>query len=78
MERELAWNKYKNKHIKEMEVLCKGYKEFLDNGKTERECITQTVNIIKKAGYKDLDDIIAKKQKKEKKRYLMLQKNYLL
>ncbi|MBQ2745728.1 MAG: aminopeptidase [Lachnospiraceae bacterium] len=63
MERELAWNKYKNKHIKEMEVLCKGYKEFLDNGKTERECITQTVNIIKKAGYKDLDDIIAKKQK---------------
>ncbi len=63
MERELAWNKYKNKHIKEMEVLCKGYKEFLDNGKTERECITQTVNIIKKAGYKDLDDIIGKKQK---------------
>ena len=37
MERELAWNKYKNKHLKEMETLCKGYKEFLDNGKTERE-----------------------------------------
>ena len=63
MERELAWNKYKKKHLGELESLCKGYKDFLDNGKTERECITETVKIIKKAGYKKLDDIIAKKQK---------------
>ena len=63
MERELAWKKYKNKHIKEMENLCKGYKEFLDHGKTERECITETVEIIKKAGYKNLADIIAKNHK---------------
>ncbi len=63
MERELAWKKYKNKQIKEMESLCKGYREFLDNGKTERECITETVEIIEKAGYKNLDDIIAGKKK---------------
>lgn len=63
MERELAWKKYKNKQIKEMESLCKGYRQFLDNGKTERECVTETVEIIEKAGYKNLDDIIAGKKK---------------
>ena len=63
MERELAWKKYKSKQIKEMENLCKDYREFLDNGKTERECIAQTVKIIKNAGYKNLEDIIEKKQK---------------
>ncbi|MBQ6814392.1 MAG: aminopeptidase [Lachnospiraceae bacterium] len=63
MERELAWKKYKNKHLKEMESLCKGYKEYLDNGKTERECIVETVKMIKEAGYKDIKDIIAKNKK---------------
>ena len=63
MERELAWNKYKNKQLKELESLCKGYKAYLDNGKTERECVTETIEIIEKAGYKNLDTIIAKKQK---------------
>ena len=46
-----------------MEALCKGYKEYLDNGKTERECVTETIDIIEKAGYKSLDKVIAKKQK---------------
>lgn len=62
MERELAWKKYKNKQIKEMEALCKGYKEYLDKGKTERECVTETIEIIEKAGYKNLNKIIEKKQ----------------
>ena len=34
MERELAWNKYKNKQNKEVENLFKGYRQLLDNGKT--------------------------------------------
>lgn len=63
MERELAWNKYKNKQIKEMESLCKDYREFLDKGKTERECVTETIKIIEKAGYKNLETVISKKQK---------------
>ena len=63
MERKLAWNKYKNKQLKELESLCKGYKAYLDNGKTERECVTETIEIIEKAGYKNLETIIAKNQK---------------
>ena len=66
MERELAWKKYKNKQIKEMEALCKGYKEYLDKGKTERECVTETIEIIEKAGYKNLNKIIEKKQSLKK------------
>ena len=31
---------------------CEGYKEFLDIGKTERECVKEAVKMLKKAGYK--------------------------
>ncbi len=58
MNRENAWKSYKPKHIKEMDKLITDYKVFLDNGKTERECVVETVNRAKKAGYKDLSDII--------------------
>ncbi len=58
MNRENAWKSYKPKQIKEMDKLITDYKVFLDNGKTERECVVETVNRAKKAGYKDLSDII--------------------
>ena len=38
------------------ETLIKEYKSFLDNGKTERECVEQLVARAKKAGFKDLID----------------------
>lgn len=31
---------------------CEGYKKFLDNGKTEREAVSYTVDMAEKAGYK--------------------------
>ena len=34
---------------------CEGYKEFLNAGKTERECVRQAVQMLKKAGYKEFD-----------------------
>ena len=36
------------------ETLIKQYKSFLDNGKTERECVEQLVARAKKDGFKDL------------------------
>ena len=36
------------------ETLINGYKAFLDNGKTERECISQTVSLAKACGYTEL------------------------
>lgn len=32
---------------------CEGYKRFLDNGKTEREAVAETVALAEKAGYKN-------------------------
>ena len=58
MERENVWKKYKNKELKNVESFVKEYKEFLDKGKTERECIKEAVKLAKKAGYKSLEEVI--------------------
>ena len=36
-----------------MEAYCAGYKQFLDAGKTERECVERAVSLAEKAGFKD-------------------------
>lgn len=36
--------------------LINGYKEFLNNGKTERECVSQIVKAAKAKGYKSIDE----------------------
>ena len=57
-----AWNKYKKDEIKELESLCKDYREFLDNGKTERECVKEIVRQAEDYGYRDLKKIIKNKE----------------
>lgn len=57
-----AWNKYKKDEIKELESLCKDYREFLDNGKTERECVKEIVKQAEDHGYKDLKKVIKNKE----------------
>ena len=59
MERNNVWKEYTKKEIKELEKLNKQYREFLDAGKTERECVTEAVKMAKKAGYRDLQEVIA-------------------
>ena len=56
--RENAWNKYSEEDLKELEKLCDDYRNFLDNGKTERECVNITIDMAKKAGYVNIEDII--------------------
>lgn len=38
------------------EKLISDYKNFLDNGKTERECVAQIIESAKAKGYKDISD----------------------
>ena len=57
MNRENAWTTYEEADIKALEGLCKEYKDFLSNGKTERECVRLTVKEIEKKGYRNLKDI---------------------
>lgn len=43
--------KEKPEQKEEAEVFCVGYKEFLDHGKTERECVEEAVKLLERAGY---------------------------
>ena len=45
MEYDKVWKKYSQAEIKKLEKLNKDYIEFLSNGKTERECVDQIVNM---------------------------------
>ena len=58
MERPIAWNKYDETSLKALEDVSARYRVWLDQGKTERECVTETVEIAKAAGYQDLSDAI--------------------
>ena len=59
MERKNLWETYTEEQVKSLEVLCESYKNYLDKGKTERECIREAVKQAKEVGYKDLKDVIA-------------------
>lgn len=58
MERENCWNSYSENELEELEKLNDDYRVFLDKGKTERECVKETIRQAKEAGYKDLPNII--------------------
>ncbi len=59
MERKNAWTTYEGKDLEELTALAEDYKEFLSNGKTERECVKQSAALAEKAGYHNLEDLIA-------------------
>ena len=58
MERKYAWHNYNEQTLQDVMSLGDSYRQFLDNGKTERECVIQSVEAAKKAGYVDLKDLI--------------------
>ena len=58
MNRANAWTTYEEADLKALEELCKEYKDFLSNGKTERECVAQSIELAEKAGYQDLEELI--------------------
>lgn len=63
METKNTWETYDEKQLKEVDAFARDYMDFLDNGKTERECIDTIVNRIEKEGYQELEALI-KEQKK--------------
>ena len=58
MERKNAWGSYDAQQLSTLEAIAKKYRAFLDFGKTERECVTETVFAARQAGYTDLNDAI--------------------
>ena len=58
MEQKNTWETYNAKQLKEVDAFAREYMDFLDNGKTERECIDQIVNTVEAAGYQELEALI--------------------
>lgn len=60
MEREVAWKSYSDAERAHLEQVSARYRAFLDNGKTERECVTEVVKLAEAKGYTSLEDKIAR------------------
>jgi len=60
MERKNAWLTYSDSDKAAVEAVAKRYAAFLDAGKTERECVVETVALAKAKGYTDLSEKIEK------------------
>ena len=58
MEKKNTWEKYDEATLEKVNAFCDGYRKFLDEGKTERECIDTIVNTIEDAGYISLEQAI--------------------
>lgn len=59
MEREVAWKKYDEASLNELEALAVDYIDFISENKTERECAAAAIAAAEDAGYDSLADCIA-------------------
>ena len=59
MERKNAWKKYSDEDKNNVFTFADEYKTFISECKTERECVKKAVELAEKAGYRDLQEIIA-------------------
>ena len=66
MEKKNTWETYDAGQLKEVDVFADEYRQFLDEGKTERECVDYIVNAVEKSGYRELQDVIKKGEKLQK------------
>lgn len=57
--RENAWKTYDSETMKKVFELSEGYKKFISDCKTERECVTESIAMAKAKGYRDLEEVIA-------------------
>ncbi len=66
-----AWEVLKDEDMEALDALSNDYLDFLNHGKTERECAKQIIEAAKKHGFKNLYDILEKGEvKKGDKVYL--------
>lgn len=58
MERNNVWFSYKPDQLTELERINALYKNCLDEGKTERECVKVAVCMAEEKGYRDINELI--------------------
>jgi aspartyl aminopeptidase len=55
------WESYDTEQLAELEALNREYMDFLDQGKTERECVDEVVGMLHAAGYRELEELLKRK-----------------
>lgn len=60
--RENTWKKYDEAGLKEVFEYCEGYKKYISDCKTERECVSESIRIAETYGYRNLEDVIKNKE----------------
>ncbi len=74
-----AWESYDDAQLGMVEITAKHYKEFLDAGKTERECVREAVHMANLADYVNLQDVLDGKVPMQSKVYaVMMEKSIAL
>lgn len=58
MKTDNLWLKYTEEDMTKVKEVCDRYKQCLDNGKTERECVSQVVKMAQQQGYRELHSVI--------------------
>jgi aspartyl aminopeptidase len=59
MKNQNTWENYSEEQVKACTDFCEGYKDFLSQCKTERECVTRIRKDIEAAGYRPLSKFIS-------------------
>ena len=62
MERKNAWKEYSNQELQELNQLGQSYMDFLNKGKTERECVAEAILQAEACGYVNLAQCSSLKQ----------------
>ena len=63
MTQENCWSAYTEEDIKELDRISSWYKNCLNAGKTERECVKVTISEARAKGYRDLEEVRESGQK---------------
>lgn len=63
MKRKIAWEKYDENGRKKVFEFCEGYRKFISDCKTERECIDAIISRAEANGYRNLADIVKNGEK---------------
>lgn len=58
MERPNAWKSYDENALSALETISRKYRDYIDGGKTERECVTETIALARKNGYTGLKEAV--------------------
>lgn len=57
-----VWNKMEGAQRDELFAFNEGYRQFISSCKTERECVRETVRLAEQHGYRDLNEVLARRE----------------